>query len=127
MIPDRQWIGAVERAMARAAATVHSEMKRGVDSLATVVAIAPFMGVFATVFGIVFSFGGVCGERTAAMAAIADHISQAFVPIALSLFVAIPAQCCYGYLKSRVETFDMEMANASLDLINQLARYRPLT
>ena len=101
-------------------------MKRGVDSLATIVSIAPFLGVFGTVLGVVNSFPGGSWEKTAMMAAIAERLSQSLVPIALSLLVAIPAQCCYRYLSSQIETFDMEMQNASLDLVNQLVRYRGL-
>jgi len=95
-------------------------MKRGVDSLATIASMAPWLGVFATVFGIFNSFKGIDGEKTTIMAMICRELSFSIAPTALSLLVALAALWCYKYLISEVDAFDSEMKNASLELVNNL-------
>jgi biopolymer transport protein ExbB len=113
---------AARRASMRAAAIVHGQMKRGLGSLAAIASTAPWLGVFATVFGIVNSFRGVDGEKTTIMAAICRELSVATVPTALGLIVALAALWCYKYLLTEVEIFDSEMKSASLELVNNLGR-----
>jgi biopolymer transport protein ExbB/TolQ len=113
---------AARRASMRAAAIVHGQMKRGLGSLAAIASTAPWLGVFATVFGIVNSFRGVDGEKTTIMAAICRELSVAIVPTALGLIVALAALWCYKYLLTEVEIFDSEMKSASLELVNNLGR-----
>jgi biopolymer transport protein ExbB/TolQ len=113
---------AARRASTRAAAVVHGQMKRGLGSLATIASTAPWLGVFATVFGVVNSFRGVDGEKTTIMAAICRELSVAIVPTALGLLVALTALWCYKYLLAEVEALDSEMEDASLELVNPLGR-----
>ncbi|MGC9997174.1 MAG: MotA/TolQ/ExbB proton channel family protein, partial [Terriglobia bacterium] len=54
-------IEASKRALERAAAIVHAELKRGVSSLATTGSTAPFVGLFGTVLGIINAFRGIAG------------------------------------------------------------------
>jgi biopolymer transport protein ExbB/TolQ len=54
------------------------------------------------------------------MAAVFERLSQSLAPTALSFLVALPAFWCYKYLWSQVETFDLEMENASVQLVNCL-------
>lgn len=56
------------------------------------------------------------------MRAIARSLSDSLVPTALSLFVAVLAFCFYRYLLDELENFDVEMENASLQLMDDLAR-----
>jgi len=113
---------AVRRASARAAAVVHGEMKRGLGSLATIVSTAPWLGVFATVFGIINSFKGFSGQWQNLLAQRFREFSWSLVPTALGLLVALAALWCYKYLVAEVEAFDSEMENASLELANNLGR-----
>lgn len=53
---DPDVIEAVARASARAAAGVHQKMKRGLSSLASMAATAPFVGLFGTIVGLADSF-----------------------------------------------------------------------
>jgi biopolymer transport protein ExbB/TolQ len=113
-----------ERASLRAATVVHGEMKRGLGSLATIGSTAPWIGVLGTVRGIHDTFLGVNGSKESIMAAIFERLSQALVPAALGLFVALAALLCYKYLLAEVEAFDSEMESASLQLVNHLGRLR---
>jgi hypothetical protein len=61
-----EMIGALSRASARSAASVHEEMKEGLNSLANIAYIAPWLGLFATVLTIPNSFVGFDGQRALA-------------------------------------------------------------
>jgi biopolymer transport protein ExbB/TolQ len=111
-----------KRASPRSAAVVHGELKRGLNSLATIASTAQWVGLFGTILGIYNSFGGVNGTKTSIMAYYFDGLSQAFVPCAFGLVVALVAMWCYKYLLAEVEVFDAEMEGASLQLINDLGR-----
>jgi biopolymer transport protein ExbB len=111
-------IEASKRALERAAAIVHAELKRGVSTLATVGSTAPFVGLFGTVLGIIHAFQGISSAKSTGLAAVAGGISEALVTTAIGLFVAIPAVWIYNYFTTKVESFDVEMDNSSSELID---------
>jgi biopolymer transport protein ExbB/TolQ len=116
-------IQAAKRASERSAAVVHEEMKEGLNGLATIASIAPLVGLFGTVMGIPTSFVGCNGEKSACMAAVAERLSGSIWPTAMGLLVGLTSLWCYRYLADRLEDFDLEMENASLDLVNRLIVY----
>lgn len=96
-------------------------MKRGVSGLATIASTAPFFGLFGSVLGIVNSFVGCGGEKSACMAALTERLSQAVIPTALGLLVAIPALWSYRHLCAQIEAFDVEMDAISVEILNRLS------
>ncbi len=116
-IPGEE-IEASKRALERASAIVHAELKRGVSSLATIGSTAPFVGLFGTVLGIIHAFQGISAEKSTGLAAVAGGISEALVTTAFGLFVAIPAVWVYNYFTGKIEAFDVEMDNSSSELID---------
>ncbi|HZO99534.1 MAG TPA: MotA/TolQ/ExbB proton channel family protein [Terriglobia bacterium] len=111
-------IEASKRALERASAIVHAELKRGVSSLATIGSTAPFVGLFGTVLGIINAFKGISAQKSTGLAAVAGGISEALVTTAIGLFVAVPAVWVYNYFTSKIEGFDVEMDNSSSELID---------
>ncbi|MGH9325315.1 MAG: MotA/TolQ/ExbB proton channel family protein [Terriglobia bacterium] len=107
-----------KRALDRASAIVHAELKRGLPALATTGATAPFVGLFGTVLGIIHAFQGISSQHTTGLGAVAGGISEALVTTALGLLVAIPAVWLYNYFSSKLEAFDVEMDNSSSELID---------
>lgn len=116
-IPGEE-IEASKRALERAEAIVHAELKRGVSSLATIGSTAPFVGLFGTVVGIINAFKNMAAEKSTGIGAVAGGISEALVTTAVGLFVAIPAVWMFNYFTSKVEAFDVEMGNSSSELID---------
>lgn len=116
-IPGEE-IEASKRALERAEAIVHAELKRGVSNLATIGSTAPFVGLFGTVVGIINAFKGISTEKSTGLGAVAGGISEALVTTAIGLFVAIPAVWVFNYFTTRVEGFDVEMGNSSSELID---------
>jgi biopolymer transport protein ExbB len=122
-IPGEQ-IEASRRALERAEAIVHAELKRGLGGLATIGATAPFVGLFGTVVGILNAFRGIAESKQTGLGAVAGGIAEALVTTAVGLFVAIPAVMMYNYLSGRVEAFDVEMDNSSSELIDYFLKRR---
>lgn len=111
-------VEASQRALERAEAIEHAELKRGLGMLATIGATGPFVGLFGTVLGIINAFQSISAEKTTGLGAVAGGISEALVTTAIGLFVAVPAVWAYNYFSSRVEAFDVEMNNSSSELID---------
>src|ERR1700689_2421657 len=111
-------IEASKRALERAEAIVHAELKRGISSLATIGSTGPFVGLFGTVVGIMNAFKGISSEKSTGLGAVAGGISEALVTTAVGLFVAIPAVWMYNYFSGRIEAFDVEMGNSSSELVD---------
>jgi len=116
-IPGEE-IEASKRALERAEAIVHAELKRGISGLATIGSTAPFVGLFGTVVGIVNAFKSISTEKSTGLGAVAGGISEALVTTAIGLFVAIPAVWMFNYFTGKIESFDVEMGNSSSELID---------
>src|ERR1700734_3227695 len=84
-------IDASRRALERAEAIVHADLKRGISGLATIGSTAPFVGLFGTVVGIIHAFQGLATQKARGLGAVAGGISEALVTTAIGLFVAVPA------------------------------------
>jgi len=111
-------IEASQRALERAEAIVHAELKRGVSALATIGSTAPFVGLFGTVVGIIDAFQTMASQKTPGIGAIAGGISEALVTTAIGLIVAVPAVWAFNYFTGRVDAFDVEMGNSSSELVD---------
>src|ERR1700738_1951589 len=109
---------AAKRGLERSVAIVHAEMKRGLSALATIGSTAPFVGLFGTVVGILNAFKGIEQSKATGLSAVAGGIAEALVTTALGLLVAVPAVWAYNYFTNKVEAFDVEMDNSSMELIN---------
>jgi len=117
-------IEAAKRALERATAIGIEDLKRGLNGLATIGSVAPFVGLFGTTVGIINAFQGMKTEETAGIAAVAGGIAEALVATAFGLFVAVPAVMAFNYFTGRVETFTVEMDNSSSELIDYFLKKR---
>ncbi|PSJ42281.1 protein TolQ [Sphingomonas deserti] len=102
-----------EGTRARLAVAMHSAVGAEVDRiasrlniLATVGSVAPFVGLFGTVWGIMRSFTSIAGANNTSLAVVAPGIAEALFATALGLFAAIPAVIAYNrmtYGVNRIE------------------------
>jgi biopolymer transport protein TolQ len=110
-----------EGTRARLAQAMHSAVGAEVDRLAgrlnilaTVGSVAPFVGLFGTVWGIMRSFSDIAGANNTSLAVVAPGIAEALFATALGLFAAIPAVIAYNrmtYGINRVEAALMRFAD----------------
>jgi biopolymer transport protein ExbB len=111
-------VDTVRRAIQRATALTANDLKKGIPSLATIGATAPFVGLLGTVVGVINAFAGIGSQGSAGLGAVSAGISEALIETALGLVVAIPAVWLYNYFTGRLEYFNVEMDNSSSELVD---------
>jgi biopolymer transport protein TolQ len=84
--------------MAAAVAGAIDTLSERLNILATVGSVAPFVGLFGTVWGIMRSFTAIAGEQNTSLAVVAPGIAEALFATAIGLFAAIPAVIAYNRL-----------------------------
>jgi biopolymer transport protein ExbB/biopolymer transport protein TolQ len=111
-------IEAARRAIDRSMFTTTADFKRGTGVLATIATSAPFIGLFGTVVGIINAFQGMAVTGSGGIGAVSAGIAEALVTTAVSLAVAVPAVWIFNIFTNKIERFQMEMSNASSELID---------
>ncbi len=79
-----------------------SDLKRGLWVVGTIGSLAPYVGLFGTVVGIIKAFQSMAEHGAGGFEIVAAGISEALVATAAGLFVAIVALLFYNYLQVRV-------------------------
>jgi biopolymer transport protein ExbB/biopolymer transport protein TolQ len=111
-------VDSVRRSIQRATALTQSDLKKGVNTLATIGTTAPFVGLLGTVVGVINAFVGIAATGSGGIGAVSGGIAEALVETALGLVVAIPAVWFYNYLTGRLDYFNVEMDNSSSELVD---------
>ena len=113
-------ITALERAGQTAASESLTAMEQRLTWLASIGSIAPFVGLFGTVMGIVDAFHGLGTEGTATLRAVAPGVSEALITTAAGLLVAIPAVVAYNQFTARCRDFAARMDDFARELLNSM-------
>ena len=111
---------AIERAAQTASSEALTVLESQLTWLATIAAIAPFIGLLGTVMGIVDAFHGLGTQGAATLRAVAPGISEALITTAAGLVVAIPAVVGYNQLTARIKEFAARMDDFGRELLNAL-------
>lgn len=109
-------------AMQVAANQSMQKMEAGLSFLAIIGSIAPFIGLFGTVWGIMNSFQGIGASKSTSLAVVAPGIAEALLATAMGLFAAIPAVFFYNIFSSKVNSFNERAANFSTQILNVLSK-----
>jgi biopolymer transport protein TolQ len=96
-------------AMDGAVAEEAERMAGRLNLLATVGSVAPFVGLFGTVWGIMDSFFRIGQQQNSSLAVVAPGIAEALFATAIGLFAAIPAVIAYNRLSHRVNRFESRL------------------
>jgi biopolymer transport protein ExbB/biopolymer transport protein TolQ len=108
---------AAERALGRAV----SELEAGMATLGTIASVAPFIGLFGTVVGVMRAFHDLANAAGAGPGLVAVGISEALVTTAGGLLVAIPAVAAFNYFNSRIARFQEELGWMVDEVLDGLA------
>jgi biopolymer transport protein ExbB/TolQ len=111
-----------ERGCDRAASVFNQELKKGLSTLATIATSAPFIGLFGTISGIINAFKAMAVTGSGGIGAVSGGIAEALVTTAFGIGVAIIALWCYNYLNTKVDVYDVEMANTTSQIIDFFVR-----
>lgn len=95
--------------------------------LADIGTIAPMVGLFGTVLGMIKSFSAVATDvNSVKPTLLAAGVSEALVATAAGLLVGIPAMAAYAYFRGRSQRLIAELEAATTQLITQLGvHYKP--
>lgn len=85
-------------AMGREARAVLARAEGRLPDLAVIASVAPFVGLFGTVWGIMASFAGIAAAKDTSLAVVAPGIAEALAATAYGLATAIPASIAYSRL-----------------------------
>ena len=109
-------------ALLRAASLELQRFNRGISVLDTIVTLAPLLGLFGTVTGMIHAFGLLRGSELGAPVAITGGIAQALIATAFGLVIAIVALLPFNFLNARLEQARSEIENAAAHLEMLLMR-----
>jgi len=90
---------------------------RGNGFLATIGAIAPFVGLFGTVWGIMNSFIGIAQTQTTNLAVVAPGIAEALLATAVGLFAAIPAVVIYNVFARTIASYKASLGDVAAQVM----------
>ncbi len=96
-------------AMDSAIANEADKLSERLNFLATVGSVAPFVGLFGTVWGIMNSFFQIGQQQNSSLAVVAPGISEALFATAIGLFAAIPAVIAYNRFSHRVNQLEARL------------------
>jgi len=116
--PTLRSLTAVDRALMRASTVEVNKLEKRIPFLATTASIAPFIGLFGTVWGIMMAFQGIGETGSTSLGVVAPGIADALVATAAGLFAAIPAVYFYNSLTNRVKLFASEMDDFAMEFLN---------
>lgn len=115
----------VEKTIENAALFEMGRLERGLAVLATTANVAPLLGFFGTVTGMMAGFDALAAQGLSNPGAVATGIKEALTTTAGGLAVAIPTQLAYNYFMSRINKFvrDIETsANMLLETFGEMER-----
>jgi len=115
-------IESAQRGCTRASNIFSQELKRGLNTLATIATSAPFIGLFGTIFGIINAFRGMAVTGSGGIGAVSQGIAEALITTAFGIGVAVIALWCYNFLTARIEVYTSEMANTSSEIVDFFVR-----
>nr|WP_232486742.1 tol-pal system-associated acyl-CoA thioesterase [Pectobacterium parmentieri] len=101
----------------RRVAATGRHMGRGNGYLATVGAVAPFVGLFGTVWGIMNSFIGIAQTQTTNLAVVAPGIAEALLATAIGLVAAIPAVVIYNVFARSIAGYKATVGDVAAQVL----------
>ena len=96
------------------------DMGRYLNTLGTIAAITPLLGLLGTVIGMIKVFAAITAHGVGDASVLAGGISEALITTAAGLSVAIPTLMFYRYFRGRVEGFVVSMEQEALKLVEVL-------
>ena len=113
----------IERSLKRSMTNEITLLENLLPFLATTGSVAPFIGLFGTVWGVMNSFIGIGNLGNASLAVVAPGIAEALIATAIGLAAAIPAVMAYNYFLRRIRVLESEMEAFTSDYLNIVRRH----
>ena len=99
-----------------------SRLEQGLSALASIGSVAPYVGLFGTVWGIMSAFIGLAQVEQVTLATVAPGIAEALIATAIGLFAAIPAVLAFNHYTAKGEEIYSGRALFSEEMVALLQR-----
>ncbi|CAM1359849.1 Flagellar motor protein MotA [Tenacibaculum soleae] len=99
-------------------------LEKNVSWLSLFIALAPMLGFMGTVIGMIEAFDTIAVQNDISPAIVAGGIKIALLTTVFGLVVAIILQIFYNYIVSKIDSIVNNMEDASISLIDLLAKYK---
>ena len=110
----------IKESIEEAGRLVAHELERYLNTLGTIAAVSPLMGLLGTVFGMINMFAALKTHGVGDPAALSGGIAEALITTAAGLTIAIPALYFYRFLRGKVDTLVIGMEQEALRLVEVL-------
>lgn len=97
-------------------------LEQGLGVLASIGSVAPYIGLFGTVWGIMSAFIGLAQVDQVTLATVAPGIAEALIATAIGLFAAIPAVLAFNHYTAKGEEIYSERALFAEEMLALLQR-----
>ena len=115
-------VGRIEKSMSLVISKEMDGLEKGIPFLASVGSVAPFIGLFGTVWGIMNSFAAIAESKNTSLAVVAPGIAEALFATALGLAAAIPAVVAYNKFSADLEKIGNSLESFATEFTNLIAR-----
>jgi biopolymer transport protein TolQ len=113
---------AVERSLQLGVSEELTRLERHMNWLATTASVAPFIGLFGTVWGIIDAFQALAVAGSSSLRAVGPSIGEALLATAMGLAAAIPAAIFYNYFGHLVKEIGARLDDFTLEFLNMSER-----
>jgi biopolymer transport protein TolQ len=110
-------IATLQRAVQRASTAQLTRVEKRMNFLATTASVAPFVGLFGTVWGVMTSFASLANANTASLRAVAPGIADALIATAFGLFAAIPAVIAYNHFVYQIRNLGGQLDDLQVEML----------
>jgi biopolymer transport protein TolQ len=110
-------LASVQRALQRTSASQLTMLENRLTFLATTASVAPFIGLFGTVWGVLGTFSGLANSNIATLRAVAPGIADALVTTAFGLFTAIPAVWAYNHFVHQIRNLGGQLDDLQVEML----------
>ena len=112
----------VDEAVGRSLDGVVANLRVRLSGIATIVGVAPFLGLFGTVTGLISAFRGIATAGGGGIAEVSGGISEALVTTVIGLFVAMPALWAYNFFMNRIDVVSLGVENTASRAVSHVVR-----
>jgi len=113
---------AAQATLARSVVLTVTALRKRLVTLATSASGAPFIGLFATIMGLIRAFQEIAVTETGGIAAVSGGIAEALIGTLVGLFVAIPAMWAYNWFADRIDALAVELNATAGRVVERLLR-----
>ena len=115
-------VSRIDRSMNFTITREMERMERGMNFLASIGSVSPFVGLLGTVWGIMSSFQSIAESKNTSLAVVAPGIAEALFATALGLVAAIPAVIAYNRFNARIDALGARVDRFSSEFSSMLSR-----